>query len=602
MKQRVLIPIILLLLVFCVSASWDVDLDLPEESEISINEGDTVDFICSINEASQVKNITLKLTKGTEEIKDIDISLNNIGYGIEAYFSKTISSSGIWTWTCYTDSYTSSESKTITVNAVNSPPEITCTIPNQTKSFIDLESIEWSIDLSACKTDNEDLSEDLIWTVEDIESSFCDVQIISGNVAKFIPSNYGSHTVKFVLTDSGELNDIQDVKITINVGTSSCTDTIWSPPTSDYCEGETFTQTSDCDNIRIATGTKSCSSECTEDWSCDSWSDCEDDEKTRDCTDDNDCGTTDDKPSESKSCSSSITSSGEYTLEITKSTPSYNNIKLKPGEKREFKITTNEDGDIVWKIDNKKISEDSKSFIYKPTSIDIGSHIITVMVTSETNDNDRDTKTWDVEVLEDKPESLCGNDKIDENETCLTCPEDVTCQKKEYCDEGICKEKQLNLITGFFIGTKDFVVQQWYYPTLIVSLILLLIIMAKILKISKKSKKQEFLPEFAEKLTWKQRLRRRIRNWDKKRKIKKDNKDILKNIKVEKKENIKALAPGIESIIAFVNQRVQEGSPKKVIKRALKQKGWNRKQIKQAFKKIKNDSEKSNKGDQSLSR
>ncbi|MBR9701411.1 hypothetical protein GOV13_00650 [Candidatus Pacearchaeota archaeon] len=42
--------------------------------------------------------------------------------------------------------------------------------------------------------------------------------------------------------------------------------------------------------------------ECEEDWDCTSWSDCVNDLKTKTCTDKNDCGTTEDKPSTSQSC------------------------------------------------------------------------------------------------------------------------------------------------------------------------------------------------------------------------------------------------------------------------------------------------------------
>lgn len=41
---------------------------------------------------------------------------------------------------------------------------------------------------------------------------------------------------------------------------------------------------------------------CTEDWSCTGWSDCVDRKQSRTCTDSNDCGTTENKPSETQSC------------------------------------------------------------------------------------------------------------------------------------------------------------------------------------------------------------------------------------------------------------------------------------------------------------
>lgn len=51
--------------------------------------------------------------------------------------------------------------------------------------------------------------------------------------------------------------------------------------------------------------TQSCSAPpCVEDWSCTAWSACVSDQQTRTCTDASNCGTTNNKPSESQSCSS----------------------------------------------------------------------------------------------------------------------------------------------------------------------------------------------------------------------------------------------------------------------------------------------------------
>lgn len=41
---------------------------------------------------------------------------------------------------------------------------------------------------------------------------------------------------------------------------------------------------------------------CEEDWTCTEWSECVEETQTRTCIDDNECGTTDDKPEESQSC------------------------------------------------------------------------------------------------------------------------------------------------------------------------------------------------------------------------------------------------------------------------------------------------------------
>jgi cysteine-rich repeat protein/parallel beta-helix repeat protein len=46
---------------------------------------------------------------------------------------------------------------------------------------------------------------------------------------------------------------------------------------------------------------------CTESWTCTTWSDCEDDEQTRTCTENNDCGTEDNKPDETQECEVEVT-------------------------------------------------------------------------------------------------------------------------------------------------------------------------------------------------------------------------------------------------------------------------------------------------------
>lgn len=64
--------------------------------------------------------------------------------------------------------------------------------------------------------------------------------------------------------------------------------------------------------------------ECSEDWGCTNWGDCEDGEKTRICEDLNECGTTENKPSETKSCTETTTQNQEQEQqEITAQSKSY---------------------------------------------------------------------------------------------------------------------------------------------------------------------------------------------------------------------------------------------------------------------------------------
>jgi len=205
-------------------------------------------------------------------------------------------------------------------------------------------------------------------------------------------------------------------------------------------------------------------------------------------------------------------------------------------------------------------------------------------------------KTWDIKVESENntistSSAECGNNKIDENETCLTCPEDAQCEDGEYCDEGECKKKALNKITGFATKSKNFILDKWYYPTLIFAIILLIIIGTQVIKVNKKSKKSDDpLEQFSDKLTLKQRIQRKLREWDRKRTLKKQNKTNFNRLKEAKKEHIRATAPNIDSIVTFINQRLSEGNNKREVIKALKRNGWSRKHIKLAFKKIKNDS------------
>jgi hypothetical protein len=145
-------------------------------------------------------------------------------------------------------------------------------------------------------------------------------------------------------------------------------------------------------------------------------------------------------------------------------------------------------------------------------------------------------------------------------------------------------------------------VQKWYYPTLAFGIILLLIIVVKIVRINKKPVKSEDpLAQFSEQLNWKQRMRRRLREWDKKRQLKKINKQNMAKLENDKKEYIRATAPGIDSISSFIRQKTQEGSSKGEIIKALKSRGWTRKQIKLGFKNTQNDSRKPAQGNQGLS-
>ncbi len=617
MKQRVLLVLAILLLISSVSAILNVGLLNPED-EYPIDQLQ-VTFSCVAS--GGVENITLILKQ--DEVP-FPLETKDATDWQQITFDYTFPTGGTYLWNCLAkdsenNEFLASKDFTLEVN-VNTPPIINCTIPNQEK---DLNAGSWVLDLSGCKKDVEDQLSDLKWSVTNVQSSFCDVQII-GDVATFTPHILGSHSITFILTDSGELTDTQNVDIIITQTSSPSN----NPPTISSIPD----QNKDLDDS---------------DWTLDLISYIDDDEdndeldisvsgqdsqiytisvdnETKELTFHIEGEGTDDftltvKDSQGATDSETITvsieeettdddddeftdySNDEFTVEIISSSPSYNNINIKPEQSQKFTITTNEDADIVWYIDNTKQDETSKSFTFTPTSSDVGEHIIKVVITSETNSNDKDTKTWDIEVEGTTISSICGNNKVDNNETCLSCPKDVPCKEGEYCDEGICKTKQLNKVTGFFTNSKNFILDKWYYPTLILSIILLIIIITTIIRMNKKPKKEEFLSEFSEEQTFWKRIQKRLRNWDKKRKLKRENKENLKRLETNKKENIRATAPGLDSITTFINQKIYEGNTKREIRKALRKKGWSRKQIRKAFKKIKNDSRKSNTGNQNPS-
>ncbi len=73
--------------------------------------------------------------------------------------------------------------------------------------------------------------------------------------------------------------------------TEPCTE--WSE-----CIGGWQSRTCPCGGME----NRPCSSDCTENWQCTEWSTCVNNQQTRTCTDQNNCGTTYDKPDESQSC------------------------------------------------------------------------------------------------------------------------------------------------------------------------------------------------------------------------------------------------------------------------------------------------------------
>lgn len=94
----------------------------------------------------------------------------------------------------------------------------------------------------------------------------------------------------------------------INVG-EVCDGSNLGGATCSSVMGESFLGSLTCQNDCLDFVTTNCYQTCIEDWECTEWSACTSGTQTRTCTEQNGCGTADDKPAESQSCSGSGSSS-----------------------------------------------------------------------------------------------------------------------------------------------------------------------------------------------------------------------------------------------------------------------------------------------------
>jgi len=126
-----------------------------------------------------------------------------------------------------------------------------------------------------------------------------------GTVTKtFTPDkNAGTHYIRAVLTAGGQSSDPL-------ANSSSC------PTTMRYGNVDDLAFTVSAASTPTPTQTPPPSS-CTESWTCDEWSICTNNSQTRTCTDANSCGSTDDRPVLTQSCSTPVLSS----LDITSPSP-----------------------------------------------------------------------------------------------------------------------------------------------------------------------------------------------------------------------------------------------------------------------------------------
>lgn len=278
---------------------------------------------------------------------------------------------------------------------------------------------------------------------------------------------------------------------------------------------------------------------------------------------------------------------------ITSVSPSEKNVIIDENEIKVFKIETSRGGDVEWYLDGELLGETKEYFSFN--SNQVGNYNLTVYV----SDLDRIlSNSWKIMVKKKEITSvevtnvqeqlpICGNNLIDVNETCSSCPSDVVCKEREICENDVCAEKKgLLSITGSVVGNLSDDVKNIGYGilgVLGVSIISVLVIRRKNrLKYSRVGRLE--LDEEKEGLI--KKLQRRLREYDQKRKERKEQKKSLKNQEFKVKQDIVQIAPSSLSLITFIKDSVVQGHSKRDIKKALKEKGWGRLQIWKAFRKI----------------
>ncbi|MEA2112997.1 MAG: hypothetical protein U9P50_03470 [Patescibacteria group bacterium] len=112
---------------------------------------------------------------------------------------------------------------------------------------------------------------------------------VSGSATlSFDVNQTGNQVCTITVADSAGKTATCGSNSTVIVSTTSCTPSSWSPSTASVCDGDDFTQTSDCGSTRGATGTKNCGGCTPSSWSPPTSSECSGDNFTQTSN----CGTT----------------------------------------------------------------------------------------------------------------------------------------------------------------------------------------------------------------------------------------------------------------------------------------------------------------------
>ncbi len=258
-------------------------------------------------------------------------------------------------------------------------------------------------------------------------------------------------------------------------------------------------------------------------------------------------------------------------LKITQHTPGSSDPILEEKSSLSFSIEVNEENpDILWYLNGEQVEEDSNLFNFTPETA--GQFNISVLVSK---DGEEDDYVWNVEVIPaleetavtnmEKTNVSCGNDIIDEEENCESCPDDVVCEGGEQCVDKECIV-QGNMITGFSIADLR---GGSLIGTVAAGIVVILFILIMIIRAMNKQKikgKNRTLSSFQPKI----------------KEIEPRKEHVLKTLEKEKS----AIPSGIEPIIGFIQSGLASGDHERVIKKSLIKSGWNRKQIKEAFRSI----------------
>ncbi|MFH1592003.1 MAG: hypothetical protein ABIB47_01405 [Candidatus Woesearchaeota archaeon] len=255
-------------------------------------------------------------------------------------------------------------------------------------------------------------------------------------------------------------------------------------------------------------------------------------------------------------------------LKIESHTPGSNDPEVIFSESITFFVSINkDDASWTWYVDGEEIKSgvDEDNFEFTPE--EIGEVIISVTVEKDGESDDYEwglTVTEAVLELAADEESLCGNEIVDADETCESCPEDVVCGEGEECTSEGCVAK--SKVTGLTIAN----IPNGVKIGVLVAVVLVILISFIISRARVKNKKKD----------------KKLTNFYGKQEVGKKPEGVKKSVFESIKEK-ESTPSGIEPIIGFIQSGLASGDNEKTLKKSLLKSGWNKKQVKLAFKSIK---------------